>query len=439
MEAEPENLSECFSKLFSPPVSSHLRVVVNQSMTYPAITFCRYPSYKPAVLQKYNLQNIRTTSEWDRFPYDEVTLDKFWNESTYTRAEGYFLSALSGDLPNVENKSAYYFIWGQCHTILPLIQTTSSGKDVGYSVMLYHKETLYNRTENDPEEGWHIFVHPATDPWIESTQEHSGAEESLLLAVGEELHVRIGVQEYRRVDKAGDRCNASLDHSYEEGSELCKMRHLVNEVGCTGPWIPEVGADVPLCNEYETMKNLMKGYLNNDTCGQPCCNCIRPCRSLQFVPYIVKRQPMETTSPNLRFSHIYLFYNSRMVQVAEERLAYDWSLFLSDLGGSLGFLLGLSVLGIIGIVERLIDLLYGNLQPPERNIHQIKTNAPRQLGFSSNNDSVEKVDTICYGKEEKNYVIWRQGEATVLKNLKINHLLTTGQLLNICGERQKED
>ena len=37
-------------------------------------------------------------------------------------------------------------------------------------------------------------------------------------------------------------------------------------------------------------------------------------------------------------------------------LGYDWSLFISDLGGSLGFLLGLSVLGIIGIFERIIEL-----------------------------------------------------------------------------------
>lgn len=43
---------------------------------------------------------------------------------------------------------------------------------------------------------------------------------------------------------------------------LCKMRQLVNKVGCTGPWIPEVGADVPLCNNYETMKNLTKDYVN---------------------------------------------------------------------------------------------------------------------------------------------------------------------------------
>jgi hypothetical protein len=38
--------------------------------------------------------------------------------------------------------------------------------------------------------------------------------------VGEELHVRIGVQEYHRVDKGDDHCNASLDHSYEEGSKV---------------------------------------------------------------------------------------------------------------------------------------------------------------------------------------------------------------------------
>ncbi|KDR23103.1 Amiloride-sensitive cation channel 2-A, neuronal [Zootermopsis nevadensis] len=347
------------------------------------------------MLQKYNLQSVRTTSDWDDFPYDEITLKEFWNESTYRVEEGYFLSALSAFQHHVQIKSAYYLIWGQCHTILPLIQTTSSGKGSGYSVMLYQKEVLYNRSENDPEEGWHIFVHPATDPWTETTHEYTGEDENLLLAVGEELHVRIGVQEYHLVNKADDHCNASLDHSYEECQHMCKMRQLVNKIGCSGPWIPEV--DVPLCNEYETMKNLMKYYINNLTCGSPCCNCIRPCHSLQFVPYIVKRQPMVTTEPNHRFSQLYLFYNSRMVQVAEEHLAYDWSLFLSDLGGSLGFLLGLSVLGIIGIVERLIDLLYGSLQLPA----QVKTSGGRQLGLNSNKDSDEHMDCICCRAEEK--------------------------------------
>jgi hypothetical protein len=41
------------------------------------------------------LQNVRTTSDWEDFPYDETTMDEFWNESTYRLEEGYFLSALS--------------------------------------------------------------------------------------------------------------------------------------------------------------------------------------------------------------------------------------------------------------------------------------------------------------------------------------------------------
>jgi hypothetical protein len=69
-------------------------------------------------------------------------------------------------LTDVQIKSAFYLIWGQCHTILPLIQTTSSSKGSGYSVMLRHVMTPYNRSATDPEEGWHIFLHSSTDPWI---------------------------------------------------------------------------------------------------------------------------------------------------------------------------------------------------------------------------------------------------------------------------------
>jgi hypothetical protein len=32
--------------------------------------------------------------------------------------------------------------------------------------------------------------------------------------------------------------------------QQCKMRQLVTKIGCTGPWIPEIDVDVPLCNEY---------------------------------------------------------------------------------------------------------------------------------------------------------------------------------------------
>jgi hypothetical protein len=66
---------------------------------------------------------------------------------------------------------------------LPLIQTTSSGKGSGYSVMLYQKEIPYVQSENDPEEGWHIFVHPATDPWTGKKNKSTSIINSQALSV----------------------------------------------------------------------------------------------------------------------------------------------------------------------------------------------------------------------------------------------------------------
>ena len=41
----------------------------------------------------------------------------------------------------------------------------------------------------------------------------------------------------------------------------------------------------------------------------------------------------------------------------EERPSYDTTQFIADVGGSLGFLLGLSVLGLIGILEHVKCIL----------------------------------------------------------------------------------
>jgi hypothetical protein len=71
---------------------------------------------------------------------------------------------------------------------LPLIQTTSSGKGSGYSVMLYQKEISYNRSENDPEEGWHIFLHPATDPWTGKRSNNKGINFHILCLCIKLLH-----------------------------------------------------------------------------------------------------------------------------------------------------------------------------------------------------------------------------------------------------------
>ena len=47
--------------------------------------------------------------------------------------------------------------------------------------------------------------------------------------------------------------------------------------------------------------------------------------------------------------------NGQLFQKIEEMPGYDLSQFVADMGGSLGFLLGLSVLGLIGVFEKVSD------------------------------------------------------------------------------------
>lgn len=51
-----------------------------------------------------------------------------------------------------------------------------------------------------------------------------------------------------------------------------------------------------------------------------------------------------------------IFYSTKVVATIEEKPGYDFSTFIADMGGSLGFLLGLSVLGFITILERIFVL-----------------------------------------------------------------------------------
>lgn len=49
-----------------------------------------------------------------------------------------------------------------------------------------------------------------------------------------------------------------------------------------------------------------------------------------------------------------------MVTNIEERAGYDFSQFVADMGGSLGFLLGLSVIGLIVVLEKVLGYLFLN-------------------------------------------------------------------------------
>lgn len=86
--------------------------------------------------------------------------------------------------------------------------------------------------------------------------------------------------------------------------------------------------------------------------------CSMSCNATAYKLFVVKRVPME-----MPLSHLYIYFSSKMVTKMEELPGYDFNAFLSDLGGSLGFFLGLSVIGTIGIIEKFLRIIFCYAKP----------------------------------------------------------------------------
>ena len=66
----------------------------------------------------------------------------------------------------------------------------------------------------------------------------------------------------------------------------------------------------------------------------------------------------KTEEPDEFYALVFLYYSTNVVSVIEEKLGYDLTQFVADMGGSIGFLLGLSVLGLIAALENILAFLF---------------------------------------------------------------------------------
>lgn len=86
------------------------------------------------------------------------------------------------------------------------------------------------------------------------------------------------------------------------------------------------------------------------------CGCLKPCDTTIYSSFVMNRKPLKRDAHP--YSKVYIYYTSKMVTNLEERSSYDTSQFLADMGGSLGFLLGLSVIGFIIVLEKILGYLF---------------------------------------------------------------------------------
>ncbi|XP_002014740.2 acid-sensing ion channel 4-A [Drosophila persimilis] len=346
-------LYECFAKLYDPPISTHSYYNLNETIEMPAITICREPPYREDVLTNLSgayCPHPKYATCWMKYPFGEISLDEFFENSTHDVDDTFILYGLNGDKNNLEIDSSLHFYMGRCYTLRPKAPTKRVSKSVGYSLMLEHARSTTSTSDVDTGgSGWHVFIHDKRENFTEINMKGSGRVEYVFVNINEEIEIKLQSQYFSNVETREEPCSSDEGYSDLKCGDHCIWQDLADESKCSGPWMHEI-VNEP-CNDSLSMRNLIADYKevyeNEDDFD---CDCIQPCQSRIYTTFIQSRKVFNQPEPR---SLIYIYYTTKLISMIEERPSYDTTQFIADIGGSLGFLLGLSVLGLIGILEHM--------------------------------------------------------------------------------------
>ncbi|XP_030556002.1 acid-sensing ion channel 4-A [Drosophila novamexicana] len=353
-------LYECFSKLSDPPISTHSYYNVNHTIEMPAITLCREPPYREDVLTNISrgyCPHPKYATCWMDYPFGEIPFEEFFANGTFEQDETFYLYGLNGDKNNVVIDSSIHFYMGRCYTLRPVTAMKRVSRAAGYSLMLEHNANkLASDVDLTAGAGWHVFIHDKRENFTEINMKGSGRVEYVFVNINEEIEIKLQSQVFSNVETHTETCSRADGYSDLKCGEICIWQDLGDEVDCSGPWMHEINHEP--CNNTKSMRNLIENYRAvYESSDDYECDCLEPCESRIYTTYIQSRKTFYQPEPR---TLLYIYYTTKLISMIEERPSYDTTQFIADVGGSLGFLLGLSVLGIIGILEHLTLFFCGD-------------------------------------------------------------------------------
>ncbi|CAG0893265.1 unnamed protein product [Darwinula stevensoni] len=197
----------------------------------------------------------------------------------------------------------------------------------------------------DPDEtGWKIHLHDSTDSPVVDIRTYG-----FTLFPGWSKDVRIDLRDFKTLDTKRRPCNGSHEYSESKCKAACFVRKVFERANCSLPYMSEV-IPTPTCDtkeSYAAATKAAKRLLFWGEWNPQDCDCPRQCYNSYYVPF------GESVHTGGNQSRLRVYYQDLTFDDVVEEYSYTEIPLLCDIGGTLGLLLGASVLTFVEILEIL--------------------------------------------------------------------------------------
>ena len=336
----------------------------------PAITICHANVFKKSQVMRYTKEDVT----WKDFRHQSFKvlnwssfdgIAEFYRNAVYNWDEIMIWCEVQGQMcreigtltpvPSLSN--------GLCTTFKTnrtVQQRTTTGQ-----IILAFNET--EQLDNFEHAGWWVHIHSHEIPFDEVSI-FKGLTKWIRVAANKWYHIQLSHFKRSLLQSAGE-CSAASDAElrFSQCIRDCVGENLNMTMSCVVPWLNEL----PYPPEMRSCRTMAELAANSPahhgldeemflkvTSG---CRCSQPCTAEQYRVEQHEVWPLEDTTVYQDLPFLIGMNASRLdlslpyvMQVIVEKEAYSFQTFISEVGGSLGLMLGGSLLTFVEILDCLI-------------------------------------------------------------------------------------
>ncbi|XP_037076875.1 uncharacterized protein LOC119098051 [Pollicipes pollicipes] len=338
----------------------------------PALTICHNNKFKKEAVEKMSLPGV-SLLDWlnndapafSLLDWDDYNLDEFFAAANYKWEDMVTKCTIGNvncsDLGTI--RPVHTPLLGACAT---LRTNTTVGRSMlsGQLNLVLSEAGSFADLEHD---GWSLFVHEHSVQ-LDDFALFTGVVTHIKLYVNSSISVKLTTNAFSQLPD-GNACSEQPSNAAQSCLERCLFGKAgIDRPSCHVPWI-SASANQPPCTTYQQFKNASGldelSSFNESLMAvvSASCGCRFPCRWDEYVSSTPYRVNIDETrapgdAPRRRpasgvITELTLWLSTTLLKT-EQAVAYPLDQFLSDVGGSLGLMIGGSLLTIVELVDCLV-------------------------------------------------------------------------------------